>query len=127
MDMALSLTTILYSYGLFLYLCGIIAVIFIGLKAKTALISGGTAGSAAILAAYLISTHTSGAQFAGILITFGLSCVFAWRSTKTLHTIFKLIPEQSPELNGKGIAFLIISLMAVVSVFVTILQLALLV
>jgi hypothetical protein len=36
-----------------------------------------------------------------------------------------LIPSADEELKGKGIAFLIISLMATISLFVTILQLSL--
>lgn len=115
-------STLLYTYGVFLILSGITSVIFIGMKAKTALASGGFAGMISILTAYLISTETTGAQFAGILITFALFCVFSWRSTKTLFTIFNMIPEKSPDLKGKGIAFLVISLMAVVSLFVTFIQ-----
>lgn len=109
-------------YGSFLMFCGITAVIFIGFKAKTALMSGGFAAFASLCAAYLYHTSASFAPYVGIFVSFALLCVFAWRSTKTLHTLFELIPQKSPELNGKGIAFLIISLMAVVSVFVTFLQ-----
>ena len=110
------------SYASFLMLCGITAVIFIGFKAKTALMSGGFAAFLSLGAAYLYHTSASYAPYVGIAVSFALLCVFAWRSTKTLFTVFELIPEKSPELKGKGIAFLIISLMAVVSVFVTFLQ-----
>lgn len=110
-------------YASFLMFCGITAVIFIGFKAKTALMSGGFAAFLSLGAAYFYHTSASFAPYVGIFVSFALLCVFAWRSTKTLHTLFVLIPEKSPELNGKGIAFLIISLMAVVSVFVTFLQL----
>jgi len=113
---------LLYTYGTFLICCGIASVIFIGMKAKTALMSGGMAASMSVLVGYLISTETLYARFAGILVTFALFCVFSWRSTKTLFTIFGMIPEQSPDLKGKGIAFLVIGLMAVVSIFVTFLQ-----
>jgi uncharacterized membrane protein (UPF0136 family) len=109
-------------YGIFLIICGIISVIFIGLKAKTALISGGTSGVLAIVTGYLLHVNTPGAAIAGIVISGGLFIVFAWRSTKTLFRIFELIPSQDQELKGKGIAFLIISLMAVVSIFVFALQ-----
>lgn len=109
-------------YGTFLMLCGIIAVTFIGLRAKTALLSGSFAGLMSFGAAYLIKTEVAGAAYVGIAVSLALFGVFAWRSTKTLFTVFELIPEKAPELKGKGIAFLIISLMAVVSVFVTLLQ-----
>lgn len=113
---------VLYMYGAFLILCGIVSVWLIGLKAKTALLSGGMAGSAAILLGYLVSTHTQFAASTGIFLSLVLLCVFSWRSAKTLFALFVLIDEKSPERNGKGIAFLIISLMAVVSLFVCFLQ-----
>lgn len=115
-------STLLYSYGIFLILCGIVSVIFIGMKAKTALISGGFAGTVSILSAYLVATQTAYAQTTGIFVSFALFCVFAWRSTKTLFTIFNMIQEKAEALKGKGIAFLVISLMAVVSIFVTFIQ-----
>jgi hypothetical protein len=110
-------------YGTFLITCGLVAVVFIGMKAKTALMSGGTSGVISFLIAYLLSIHTNGAPWAGIFLSLALFCVFSWRSTKTLFRIFEI--QASPvhdELKGKGIAFLIISLMAVVSVFVFALQ-----
>jgi hypothetical protein len=116
------LTALLYFYGAFLILCGIISVLFIGLKAKTALLSGGTSGLLVMLIAYLVSIHTAGSLWAGIAIALVLFVVFSWRSTKTLFRIFELIPSGSSDLKGKGIAFLIISLMAITSLFVFILQ-----
>jgi Transmembrane proteins 14C len=113
---------ILYFYGAFLILCGIISVIFIGMKAKTALASGGISGILSITTAYMIIHGYDSLMLPGILLSLALFCVFAWRSTKTLHTIFTLIPSQHSDLPGKGIAFLIISLMAVVSLIVTMLQ-----
>jgi len=120
------ISTLLYVYGTFLILCGIMSVIFIGLKAKTALMSGGMSGLLSILIAYFISTGSNSALILGTLLTLGLFIVFSWRSTKTLLRIFELLstPSDKEELEGKGIAFLIISLMAVVSIFVTILQIA---
>lgn len=115
-------TSLLYFYGTFLILCGFISVIFIGMKAKTALASGGTSGLLSILMAYLIAQGYNSFSMVGIGVSLALFCVFAWRSTKTFQTIFKLIPSQHPDLPGKGIAFLIISLMAVVSLMVTMLQ-----
>jgi hypothetical protein len=109
-------------YGLFLILCGIISVIFIGMKAKTALISGGSSGALSLLFAWYMDQMQTWAFIAGIILTLGLSIVFAWRATKTLFSLFDMIKDQSPELKGKGIAFLIISLMCVVSVFTFTLQ-----
>lgn len=115
-------SSLLYSYGIFLILCGIVAVAFIGMKAKTALASGGTSGVIAIAIAYFLKDGNTSFAVAGIVLSVGLLCVFSWRSTKTLHTIFKLIPSQHPDLPGKGIAFLIISLMAMVSLIISMLQ-----
>src|SRR5690242_5661040 len=106
---------LLYFYGAFLITCGIVSVAFIGLKAKTALISGGMSGFILIAIAYLNSRGVAAASLASLIIPGLLFVVFSWRSTKTLFKVFELIPSQHADLNGKGIAFLIISLMAVVS------------
>ena len=114
--------SLLFFYGLFLILCGIAAVIFIGMKAKTALASGGTSGVLAMVAGHFISLGSELAIILGIALSFGLFCVFSWRSTKTLFALFDLIRTNHSDVKGKGIAFLIIALMAVVSIVVTILQ-----
>jgi hypothetical protein len=117
-------SSLLYFYGTFLITCGIVSVIFIGIKAKTALASGGTSGVLALLIGYFGATLPQQALFAGIILSLALFTVFSWRSTKTLFKIFELIKASShAELKGKGIAFLIISLMAVVSIVVLLLQL----
>lgn len=122
--MYLSLTpSLLFYYGLFLIACGIMSVILIGLKAKTALASGGTSGVIAITIGHFIAQGSVLAQIAGILVCLALFIVFCWRSAKTLFKVFELIQERDPDLKGKGIAFLIISLMAVVTVVVLLLQL----
>jgi hypothetical protein len=100
------------------------SVILIGFKAKTALASGGISGLTAIIIGHFVSLGSAVAQVAGLLVCFVLFVVFCWRSAKTLFTVFELIPERHPDLKGKGIAFLIISLMAVVSVVVLLLQLS---
>lgn len=122
--MNLSIPALLAFYGVFLITCGIVAVIFIGLKAKTALMSGGLSGALALGLAYLGYAGAGGysVRYGGIVLSAALFCVFAWRSTKTLFKVFELIPAAHPDLHGKGIAFLIISLMAVVSIFVLALQ-----
>jgi uncharacterized membrane protein (UPF0136 family) len=103
-------------YGLFLILCGILSVSFIGKKAKTALISGGTSGALSLLIAFFMSQMKGWSFIAGILLTLALVVVFAWRATKTLFALFKMIQEADKDLKVKGIAFLIISLMCVVSI-----------
>lgn len=94
------------------------------MKAKTALASGGISGAAALLLAKMVSQSTPSGRAGGLLLAFLLFIVFAWRATKTLFKIFELLQASTPseELKGKGIAFLIISLMAVVSIVVLILQ-----
>jgi len=115
---------LLFYYGFFLIVCGIASVMLIGLKAKTALASGGISGVMAITIGHFISQGSRGAQAAGLLVCFALFIVFCWRSAKTLLTVLELVPERHPDLKGKAIAFLIISLMAVVSVIVLLLQLS---
>lgn len=119
---AAMLINLLYFYGVFLIVCGIVSVIFIGMKAKTALLSGGLSGLIVLFIGHSLSEGNAVFRWAGLVVAFGLFIVFAWRSAKTLFRIFELVPASHPDLQGKGIAFLIISLMAIVSLFVFILQ-----
>jgi hypothetical protein len=114
---------LLFYYGVFLILCGIVSVSLIGWKAKTALASGGLSGVVAITIGHFISQGSALASVAGILVCLMLLVVFCWRSAKTLFTLFELIPQRHPDVKGKGIAFLIISLMAVVTLMTLIVQL----
>ena len=121
--------SLLFYYGLFLILCGITSVLLIGMKAKTALASGGLSGIVAITIGHYIHQGSSFAQVAGLLVCLLLFIVFCWRSGKTLFTIIEMIPmaigtERNPDLKGKAIAFLIISLMAIVTLIVLLLQLS---
>ena len=113
---------LLITYGVFLICCGITSVVFIGPKAKTALISGGTSGVVSILTGYFYCINNIAFFTAALLIPFMLFVIFSWRSTKTFFKLIELISVKDLEVNKKAIAFLIISLMAVVSIFVVILQ-----
>ena len=115
---------LLFYYGVFLILCGIASISLIGMKAKTALMSGGLSGVIAIAIGHFVSQGSGVAQIAGLVVCLGLFIVFCWRSAKTLFTVSELIQERHPDLKGKLIAFLIISLMAVVSIVVLLLQLS---
>lgn len=116
--------SLLTFYGVFLILCGIVSVVFIGMKAKTALASGGISGIMTLLLAWMVSHDINSARVGGMILALLLFLVFCWRSAKTLFKIFELLQAPAPaeELKGKGIAFLIISLMAVVSIVVLVLQ-----
>ena len=116
------LTPLLYFYGTFLIVCGIVSVAFIGLKAKTALLSGSMSGVLALACGYGLSMDMPAARIGGMLLSAMLFIVFSWRSAKTLFRVFELVNKPGDELRGKLIAFLIISLMAVVSIFTLVLQ-----
>jgi len=116
--------SLLFYYGIFLILCGVVSVTLIGLKAKTALVSGGISGVIIITIGHFISEGVTGSKAAGLLVCFALFIVFCWRSAKTFFTVCELIPQHHADLKGKSIAFLIISLMAVVSSIVLLLQLS---
>ncbi len=116
---------LLLFYGLFLICCGIAAVVFIGFKAKTALISGGTSGGIALAIAYAASQGFEAARYAGIGLSLFLFVIFSWRVTKTLTLLLKWTAEKHEEVNSKAIAFLIIGLMAIVTLFVFTLQVVL--
>jgi len=115
---------LLFYYGVFLIMCGVASVTLIGWKAKTALVSGGISGVIIITIGHFISQGSAGAQAAGLAVCLGLFIVFCWRSAKTLFKVFELIQERHPDLKGKAIAFLIISLMAVVTIVVLLLHLS---
>jgi len=116
--------SLLFYYGAFLILCGVTSVLLIGMKAKTALASGGLSGVIMITIGHFISQGSGVAQVAGLLVCLMLFIVFCWRSAKTLFTVLELTSQRHPDLNGKAIAFLIISLMAVVTLMVLLLQLS---
>ncbi len=115
--------TLLFYYGFFLILCGITAVVFIGMKAKTALISGGTSGIIAMAIGHGIAEHFQGSRVAGVLFCLALTIVFSWRSAKTIFTLLEMIQNRHADVKGKAIAFLIIGLMAIVTIIVLLLQL----
>jgi hypothetical protein len=119
----LFIPALLFYYGIFLLICGITSVSLIGMKAKTALISGGLSGAIAVTIGHFVSQGSDLARAGGVVLCLMLFIIFCWRSAKTLFTVFKLIPHNHPDLNGKGIAFLIISLMAVVTLVVLVFQL----
>jgi hypothetical protein len=121
---SLFVPSLLFYYGVFLIMCGVASVMLIGWKAKTALVSGGISGVIIITIGHFISQGSTVAPLAGLLVCFALFTVFCWRSAKTLFALLELIPERHPDLKGKAIAFLVISLMAVVSIVVLLLQLS---
>ena len=110
-------------YGFFLITCGVGSVLFIGIRAKTALLSGGTSGMISILVGYFYSLHNIPLTIIAVLIPLALFIVFSWRSAKTFFKLIEFISNKSIETNSKAIAFLIISLMAVVSIFTFAIQL----
>ena len=75
-------------------------------------------GGISLLIAYLIFHQVQGAKLGGVIFSFALFIVFAWRSTKTLFSIFDMIEKSQEGIKSKGIAFLMISLMALISLIV---------
>ena len=112
------LSNTLLFYGFFLISCGIVSVVFIGMKAKTALLSGGTSGLMALAIAYVSVQKVNLALFLGIGLTAFLFVIFSWRASKTLFLLLELSTEKQEGVHKKAIAFLIISLMAVVTLMV---------
>lgn len=112
------LVNTLLFYGIFLISCGITAFVFIGVKAKTALLSGGSSGLLSIGFAYMAAQKSNLAFPLAIGLTAFLIGIFAWRASKTLFALLDLTAEKHEDRNKKAIAFLIISLMAVVTLMV---------
>ena len=78
----------------------------------------------AIIIGHFISQGSETARWAGVLVCFALFIVFCWRSAKTLFTLSDFIAARHPDVRDKATAFLIIILMAVVSIVVVLLQLS---
>jgi hypothetical protein len=116
------MSSLLLFYGFFLIACGITAVTFIGSKAKTALISGGTSGILAIMIGYFYCSGNIIAVIAGILLPAVLFIVFCWRASKTFFTLLDMAATQNSETHKKAIAFLIIGMMAIISLVVVMFQ-----
>jgi len=108
---------ILLFYGLFLIGCGIVSVILIGKTAKTALLSGGSTGITSLIIGFNYSIHNLPIVILAISIPLFLFFIFSWRSSKTLFKLIEFISTNSTQAKPKAIAFLIISLMAIVSIF----------
>ena len=111
------MNSILIFYGLFLISCGLVSLIFIGKTAKTALLSGGSTGVISLIVGYNYSLNNIPLVIIAIVIPLFLFFIFAWRTSKTLFKLIELITINSAETKPKAIAFLIISLMAIVSIF----------
>lgn len=109
-------------YGLFLTTCGLIAIVFIGPKAKTALGSGSISGLLSLLVAYMYYQQYDLAQPLGIGLSLLLFGVFSWRCTLTLFKVFEIQQSSPAEIKPKIIAFLLIGLMAIVSLIVFLLR-----
>jgi Mg/Co/Ni transporter MgtE len=105
-------------YGLFLMTCAVTAFIFIGPKAKTALSSGGISGLLSLLVAYLYWQQNVLALPMGIGLSLILILVFSWRCTVTLITVFEWYQLDPAMVKPKLIAFLLIGLMAIMSLLV---------
>lgn len=120
------MNTLFLFYGFFLISCGLAAVLFIGPKAKTALVSGGSFGLLSLCCGYFHASHPS-FVFIELAISVFLFFIFSWRATKTFLVLISFIQTENKDVNLKAIAFLIIALMAITSLMVTTLQLILLV
>lgn len=122
----LVLANLILFYGLFLIVSGIAAVVFIGWKAKTALVSGGTTGSIALFISNMLSNDVRVFMYAALVLPIMLFVVFSWRATKTFFRLIEMIAESDEEVNLKAIAFMIIGMMAIVSLVVFMLNFVLL-
>jgi hypothetical protein len=113
---------LLLFYGFFLISCGLSALLFIGPKAKTALLSGGSFGALSILCGYFHAEYPA-LTYVGFAIPIFLFFIFSWRATKTFLTLITFIQTENKDVNLKAIAFLIIGLMTIASFIATVLQL----
>ena len=112
-------------YGIFLFGSAIAAFVFIGSKAKTALMSGGMSGTFSLIVAYGVNSGIKGFAIAGPILCLILFFVFAWRSYKSLDVLIELIRLNGGDIRAKAIAFLIISMMAIISLALAIILFAL--
>ncbi|MFT2007853.1 hypothetical protein ACMA1I_04195 [Pontibacter sp. 13R65] len=106
-------------FGLFLIGCGIISVLFLGWKAKTALVSGGTFGLLALIAGHFLNQAQSWALYLGVAEAALLTGIFAWRASAAFLTLTKLLQNKDAvAIRQKSIAFIIIATMFLMALFV---------
>lgn len=82
-------------YGVFLILAGVAGFLSNPEKAKTALMSGGTFGSLAIVLGWLGTRRISWSLTAARVCTFFLSGVFTWRAIATWNKVLDGAPEKT--------------------------------
>ena len=98
---SLFVPALLFYYGVFLIMCGVASVILIGLKAKTALVSGGISGVIMITIGHFISQGSSGAQAAGLLVCFTLF-MFSVGVLQRHYLPVRVNPRTSSGFKGQG-------------------------
>ena len=107
-------------FGLFLITCGVVSVLFLGRKAKTAVMSGGFFGLVALTAGHFLNLSQTWALYLGLTEAFLLTFIFAWRASTAFHTLMELVQakDQAAAVKAKSIAFLIIGTMFIMALFV---------
>ncbi|WP_114781324.1 hypothetical protein [Botryobacter ruber] len=106
-------------FGLFLITCGVVSVLFLGRKAKTAIMSGGFFGLVALTAGHFLNLSQPWALYLGLTEAFLLTFIFAWRASTAFHTLMELVQaNDQAAVRSKSIAFLIIATMFIMALFV---------
>lgn len=82
-------------YGVFLILAGVTGFVSNPEKAKTALMSGGTFGSLAVILGWLNARGVSWSLTAARVTTAFLGAVFTWRVIVTWGKVFGGAPEKT--------------------------------
>ncbi|TXK46388.1 hypothetical protein FVR03_10915 [Pontibacter qinzhouensis] len=106
-------------FGLFLIGCGLLSVLVLGWKAKTALVSGGTFGLIALTAGHFLNLSQTWALYVGALEAVLLAGIFAWRASAAFLKLTELLQTHDTQaVRQKSIAFLIIATMFVTALVV---------
>lgn len=106
-------------YGIFLIVCGILTVTFLGFKAKTGLLSGSICGTIAIALAYWMRGGRKIAYFGGLAYGIIMLGIFAWRGGVTFMKLVSMISVVHEDMRIKAAGFLIIAMMFTATLILT--------
>jgi uncharacterized membrane protein (UPF0136 family) len=114
-----NLSILFFFYGLYMIVCGIIPLFFLGQAARSAFVSGVVTGGLAIVFAYFLHQGRLWAFWAGNLLAVFLLGIFAFRASASFLRLVDLIAYgDSFQLPEKAVGFLILSSMFLISLIV---------
>ena len=111
-------------FGIYLLVFGILSVVYVP-ESNTGIIYGIIMGLAAFGIAYLMALQKALGLAGGLILSTGLTAIFAWRATISFWDLADAISTSS-SMNQAGSSFLLISALFVMALVTTAIQVMLL-